>query len=287
MGEPVMGWLPLKIHSSMANTVEHIDRNINENLDRGYVPFTGLLNASKGAASIVGSGPSLKGNWQKLKSFKGDILACNAAYQFLLERGVTPKYMMCFDADPLMLEFITPHKDITFLLASRCPPKAFEMLEGCNVVMWHAAGDTNIQNILEKRGLMEPMITGGSAAVTRALHLVHAMGYHSDIHLWGADSSFKDSDTHIRQSTTVERRMRIMVNKRVFECAPWMAQQAEDFKILAPSMMNNMGTNLHVHGDGLIPHLAMAIGCRTDLEPRFKQVAREWKWKAKTLWNHL
>ena len=279
-------WLPLKIHSSMANTTEHIDGNIETNLGRGYIPLNTLLGTKRGAVAIVGSGPSLKGNWQQLKKFKGDILACNAACQFLLERGITSTYMMCFDADPLMLEFITPHKEIKFLLASRCPTKAFEMLEGCNVVMWHAAGDEHIESLLEKHKRMEPMVTGGSAAVTRAMHLVHAIGY-KNIHLWGADSSFNGDDTHIRKSTTMERHMPIMCNKRTFMCAPWMAQQAEDFKVLAPSMMSHLGVNLHVHGDGLIPHIAIALGCRTDLEPRAKQLVREWKWKAKTLWQHL
>jgi hypothetical protein len=286
MGEPVNRWLELKIHSSMANTTEQIDSNIERNLDRPYTPFNGLLSSKSGAVAVVGSGPSLKANWQKLKKFRGDLLACNAAFQFLLERGITPNYFMCFDADRLMLEFMTPVKGPTYLISSRCPPEAFDLVKGCDVVMWHAAGDLNLQAILERRNLMEPMVTGGSAAVTRAMHLAHALGYR-EIHLWGADSSFQASDTHIRQSTTVERRMQVMCNKRVFECAPWMAQQAEDFKVMAPQMLNLLGCDLYVHGDGLIPHIAMSLGCKTDLEPKVKQVFRDWKWKAKTLWQHL
>lgn len=286
MGEPVKGWLELKIHSSMANTTEQIDSNIERNLDRSYTPFNGFLSSQSGAVAVVGSGPSLKANWEKLKTFKGDILACNAAFQFLLGKGITPRYMMCFDADPLMLEFMTPVKGVTYLLSSRCPPEAFDLVKGCDVVMWHAAGDLNLQAHLEKRNLLEPMVTGGSAAVTRAMHLAHAMGYRQ-IHLWGADSSFQDGDTHIRKSTTVERRMQIMCNKRVFECSPWMAQQAEDFKVMAPQMLNILGCDLYVHGDGLIPHIAMSLGCKTDLEPKVKHVLRDWKWKAKTLWQHL
>ena len=290
MSEDVKGglsWLPLKIHSSMANTVEHIDRNIEANLSREYIPFNSYLSSKSGAVAVVGSGPSLKDNWHRLKNFKGEILACNASCQFLLEKGITPDYMMCFDADPLMLEFVTnPSKEVTYLLASRCPTKAFEMLEGYKVVMWHADGDEHIHEILTEKKRMEPLITGGGAAITRALHMVHAMGF-KEHHLYGADSSFRGADTHIRKSTTVERRMPLMVNNRAFECAPWMAQQAEDFKILAPSLMNHHGVDLHVHGDGLIPHIAMTIGCKTDLEPRVKHFVREWKLKTRALWKHL
>jgi len=91
----------------------------------------------------------------------------------------------------------------------------------------------------------------------------------------------------IRKSTTDERHISVMVNKRRFETAPWMCQQAEDFKALVPPLVNIYGVSITVHGDGLIPHLALTMGCKTDLEPRVKQWAREWKWKAKTLWQNL
>ena len=149
VGKPGTHWHPLIIHSAMANTDEDISSNIESALKRDYIPFNSLVGSKKGAVAIVGSGPSLKDNWKQLKRFKGDILACNASCQFLLERGVIPTYMMCFDADPLMLEFITPHPKITYLLSSRCPPKAFDMLEGCKIVVWLAGGDTRIRELLE------------------------------------------------------------------------------------------------------------------------------------------
>ena len=285
-GDPDTEWYPLKLHSALANTVEDISANIESNLERDYIPFNDLMGKSQGAVAIVGSGPSLKANWRALKRFKGDILACNAACQFLLERGVVPKYMMCFDADPLMLEFITPHPKITYLLASRCPPKAFEMLEGCQIVCWHAAGDERISELLTSHGRFEPMVIGGGAAVTRAMVLVLPMGY-TNVHLYGADSSFMNGHTHIRKSTTEERRMAIMVNKRTFSAAPWMCKQAEEFKILAPQFSQLHGIEYVVHGDGLIPHLAMTMGFETDLDPKLKFLARSWSARAKALWAQL
>jgi len=285
-GEAGTCWFPLTIHSALANTVDDISSNIEANLERDYIPFNGLVGKSSGAVAIVGSGPSLKANWQRLRKFKGDILACNAACQFLLERDIVPKYMMCFDADPLTFEFFTPHPDITYLIASRCPPRVFDMLEGCRIVCWHAAGDENCEALLQKAGKMEPMVIGGTAAVTRAMILVLPMGYTS-IHLYGADSSFLNGDTHIRKSTTEERRMAIMVNGRKFSTAPWMCQQAEDFKILAPRFAREHGIEYVVHGDGLIPHLAMTMGFETDLEPKLQFLARAWGARARELWRQL
>lgn len=279
-------WVRLKIHSALANTVEDISSNIESALERDYTPFNGLIGSKSGAVAIVGSGPSLKDNWKQLKKFKGEIIACNAACQFLLARDITPTYMMCFDADPLMLEFLTPHKDIIYLLASRCPPKAFETLEGCKIVCWHAAGDERIEELLNKHNRMEPMIVGGGAAVTRAMVLAMPMGY-KKIHLYGVDSSFVSGETHIRKSTTEERHMEIMCAGRVFDTAPWMAQQAEDFKTLIPAFRNLISVEFIVHGDGLIPHIAMLLGLKTDLENWFTRLCREWKWKTTILWQHV
>lgn len=279
-------WLPLIIHSALANTVEDISANIESALERDYIPFTELIGSKSGRVAVVGSGPSLHDTWLQLKDFDGDILACNAACQYLLDRGVVPTYMFCFDADPLMLEFITPHKDITYLIASRCPPKAFDLLDGCRIVCWHAGGDQRIREILEAHNRMEPMVIGGSAAVTRAMILAMPMGY-TDIHLWGADSSFASGETHIRQSTTKERRMAVKCNGRVFETAPWMTQQIEDFKKLVPQMMQRTGVTFYMHGDGLMQHVARSLGCKTDYDNHAQWLYQTWRAKLKNFWSIL
>lgn len=287
VNDPSLDWLPLQVQGALANTVDDISRNIEHALDLDYTPFNDLIGKKSGAVAVVGSGPSLKKNWQELKNFKGDIIACNASCQFLLEKGIVPQYMFCFDADPLVLEFFTPHKDITYLLASRVVPKAFEILKGCKIVIWHAAGDENIQDILEKKQRMEPMIAGGSAAVTRALVVAMPMGY-TTIHIYGGDSSFAQGETHIRQSTTLEKRMAIKCNGRVFEVAPWMTTQVEDIKKLVP-LIKFCKTKLHFHGDGLLQHVARELGFRTDYENVVQQFVREvatfWTRRAKVLWQ--
>jgi len=275
-------WSKLAVDAGLANTIEDIDRNIESSLKRDYIKFADLMGTKSGAVSVVGSGPSLKANWKKLRDSGTDIIACNASCQFLLERGVVPQYMFCFDADPLMLEFITPHQDITYFMASRCPPRAFELLEGCKVVLWHAAGDQNVEDILSKNDKIEAMVIGGSAAVTRCMVLARALGY-STLHLWGADASFNGGDTHVRKSTTKERRILVMLNNRVFETAPWMANQAEDFKVLAPILRDTHVTEVIVHGDGLVPHLANTMGFKVDTGVKVKHFFT----KARTLWSQL
>ena len=305
MNSPDVTWLKLRLQSALANSDEDIDRNIEYTLNRKYTRYQDLFGTESGAVSIVGSGPSLKRNWKKLRDSGTDIIACNAACQFLLERGVVPKYMFCFDADPLIYEFFTKHPDITYLIASRVPPPTWDLLEGCKVAVWHSGGDTNIEALLQKHGRTdenaEPMVTGGTAAVTRCMHLVQPLGY-TDIHVWGADSSFIEEDTHIRQSTTLERRINILLDKRTFETAPWMARQVEDFKILVPAFTSFYRIPITVHGDGLLPHVALTMtkpGCAEyesiprgllrvkDGEPWLRRFMREWKWNMYYLFSTI
>ena len=273
VGDARLAWMPLNMQGVLANSCEDISRNIEGALDRDYTPFNDLIGSRSGAVAIVGSGPSLKANWHELRAFKGEIIACNAACQFLLEKGITPQYMFCFDADPLILEFFTPHKEITYLLASRCPPQAFDAVKDCKIVVWHAAGDERIREILETRKINEPMVTGGSAAVTRAMMLAMPMGY-NEVHVYGGDSSFgAEGDTHIRKSTTVEKRIAVKCNGRVFEVAPWMTMQINDLEKLAP-LIRWTKIRMHFHGDGLLQHVARSLGFRTDYDNSYQRMVR-------------
>ncbi len=280
-------WSPLEIGHGLSNSHEDIARNIQYALDRNLPRYMTLAGREKGTVSVVGSGPSLKRNWLRIARLGGDIIACNASFQFLLGKGITPKYMMCFDADPLMLEFMTPHADTIFLLASRCPPKAFDMMEGCKVVCWHAAGDRDIESLLQKAGRFDdPMVIGGTSATTRALVVAQTLGY-TDVHLWGSDGSFDKGDTHIRQSTTVEKRMFINMAGRVFETAPWMTQQVKDLEALIPLLRDRLGLRITVHGDGLVPQAAASMGLHVDWPLAIRHFFRKWKWNAQFLWQTI
>ena len=293
--EPGLGWMPLVVQGILANSNEDITRNLEYSLSQDYIPFNKLMNTKSGAVAIVCSGPSLKDTWPMLRDFDGDIVACNASFKFLLDKGITPDYMFCFDADPMVKAFFVPHPDVTYLICSRCPPVAFEMLKGCRIVVWHAAGDKNLEKLLIERGKgggspdIEPMMIGGSAAITRGMCVLLPMGY-TAIHFFGADSSFANGDTHIKQSLTTERRMAVRCNGRVFEVAPWMTIQTEDLKAFAPGFLA-MGIKLFFHGDGLMQHIAREYGCRTDYETETQQWLREfkrdWKRKATILWQHV
>lgn len=237
---------------------EETETNLSQTLQTEYERINEHQDTRTGLVHICGAGPSLEDSYTELS---GDVLAANAAIPFLLNKGVVPRYAMIWDASPLLVKFAVPNPYITYLLASRCHASVFERLKGCNQIIWHAGGDYDIQKILEDGGIPEPMINGGSAAVTRALYLMFFLGYR-EFHVHGADSSYRGERTHADAnvsdlptgSLVAEKRMPLCVSKRWFETTPEWAAQVEEFKCIYPSF-RQMGGKVVVHGDGLLPHV--------------------------------
>lgn len=247
---------PLNLETDICETHENIARNIRATLESEYRPFTDLLAPPHdGVVSIAGFGPSLKDTYTQLT---GDIWACNGAHDWLIGKGIIPKFGMFWDAGDMIHKFVHPHPEVTYLVASRCHRSVFDALEGANVIVWHAAGDRDLDDLLCEYRKAEPMLSGGTAAVTRAMVVATTMGYRH-IKMFGADASFTGDTTHVIKSIVEERTIEIWCNGKMFLSTPWLAGQVEDFKALAP-MLRDQGCTLEFYGDGLLPYVASING---------------------------
>lgn len=247
--------VPLQLIRECCAPLEAIQENLRQTFARPYKPFNGLV---RGSLAIVGSGPSIH---ETLKLLEQDdhILACNAAHDFMISKGIVPQYAMLLDAAEVIATMFTPHKDVTYLVASRCHPAVFKKLEGFEVVVWHAGSEEErILQALEAAGRREPVIHGGSAAVVRAMFVAVMMGYRK-LKLFGVDSSFEGEFTHFKKSAVPETEIKVFCNHRWFRTTSWMAAQAEEVSILFP-IVQGLGIEIEVYGDGLIPHIAQTMG---------------------------
>lgn len=227
--------------------------NIRATFERGYLRFNELMNtAPGGVVSIVGSGPSLARTY---KDIVGDVIACNSAHDFLIERGIIPKFALYWDANPIIAKFASkPHVGVTYLVASRCHPDLFKALAGHRVIVFHALTGEPVEQFLVANNRMEPMIGGGAAGVTRGTHIAGAMGY-TDMHLFGVDSSYEEDATHVGGSIIDQQKIRLKVCGKAFITAPWMALQVMDFKAIGPHLQS-MGVKVTIHGTGMLPYAA-------------------------------
>lgn len=251
--------VPLVIKGVNNTTEEVVNGNLDATFLRGYKPLLPVLE-DRGPVSIVGAGPSLSWTY---KDLIGDVLACNSAHDFLIGKGIIPEYTMIWDSHPIMGGVIDkPHKDVKYLIASRCHQSVFEKFKDFDVSVWHALGAEEVEKYLVKYQRNEPMIAGGSAAVTRGMFVAATMGYFKEQHLFGVDSCYAEGASHVAGTISKNDEMKIRVCGKWFSVAPWMALQAGDFKVIAP-IMQSKGARIVVHGTGLIPYTATFLNVET------------------------
>lgn len=251
--------MPLQLSIEACETDENIAKNIRRVLERPYKPFNEwMVNPHDREVSICGFGPSLKRTYKQLR---GDVWACNGAHDWLIEQGVIPKFAMFWDPIADVSKFVNPHPDVIYMVASRCHPSVFQALEGFNYYVWHCAGDACVDGLLCEYRKAEPMLPGGTAAVTRAMVVVTTMGYRK-INIFGGDSSMEGEDTHVRKSIVPENALEFWCDGKKFMSTAWLAGQVEDFKLLAPSL-REQGNTIEFYGGGLLPHVARIHGFTT------------------------
>lgn len=211
---------------------------------------------------IVGGGPSLKETLGEiyLKQRAGaHIWALNNTFKYLCEHGIEPDVHILLDARHENIEFVPDKTDAIMLYSAQCHPLVLgkAMLAG-RLILW-CPSIANILKILNEYGKTAAIIQGGSSVGLKAIALAHVLG-HKAVHLYGYDSSYRDNNNHAypQPLNDKERVIDITMNGREFRAAPWMATQACEFKDSLPNFIN-MGLELYVHGDGLIPHIAKSL----------------------------
>jgi hypothetical protein len=252
--------VPLMMQTVLNTASDIVLENLRATFERGYTPFVASEVQTEKPVSIVGAGSSLSDTY---KDIVGDVIACNSAHDFLIGKGVIPKYAMIWDANPIMGKMITkPHPEVTYLVASRCHPSVFEGLKDFKVIVWHALGGEDIEKILIEKNLLEPMIAGGSSGVTRSLFLAGALGYSKEMHLFGVCDAGDGKTTHVMGSLIKQNFIDIRVCGKWWKLAPWMAMQAADFKTLVP-ILKSKGVKIIVHGKGFLPYTATFLNVET------------------------
>ena len=238
---------------------------IRENLKRDVKMFVGM-SAHEGRALIVGGGPSLKETLPKIRQLHDrghTIFAVNGVHDWLIERGITPEFHVILDAKPENVKFVeNPSKKVCYLIAAQCHPSVFEALKGFEVVQWVAwiPGGEEIAD--EHPNLPINLIGGGNTVGVKTMCLAHIMGFRRQ-DLFGFDSSYRGDENHAYKQpmNDGEEVISLMTAGKKFKCAKWMARQVVDFQEFHKRLTMG-GSQIRVHGDGLLPWVAQHMEMR-------------------------
>ena len=231
---------------------------------------------------IIGGGPSLKKVWPHILSHGGDIMALNNSYAFLMERGIEPDYYMMLDARRENLDFLrVPSKHTKHLIAAQCHPDIFDALADFDTCLYL----TILPETLELTAHIDkPKVqiagTVGTVGI-KALCMAYCLGYR-ELHLYGYDSSYAESEHHAfeQKLNDATKTIDVYLDGKKYITTPTMAQQASEFCSMARAMTQYYGFDINLHCDGLLPD--MVAYCNKQGETPLEQRERE---KYEKMWT--
>lgn len=247
--------LILPVHVVCNTPEDELHENIRENSalpGREWIksePPHGLI------AVLVGSGPSLVDDLEKLREFREvepdcRIFAMNGAAKYLHENGLTADYQVMIDPREATRQLIGPARG--HLIASQCHPSVFEALPDARLHHLQIEGiEDDIPDAHPEHALL-----GGAASVgNTACVLAYVLGYRT-LHLYGYDSSHRDTGSHaFRQPMNDGEPCCVVVwNEREYRTSLTMKMQAEKAQDTL-RLLEGEGVKVHVHGSGLLPDM--------------------------------
>lgn len=233
---------------------ERLFDNISQNCRKARRFLTEWPESTKEAV-IVGGAPSSAFYLPHIeyRSNAGQTLfALNGAALWLNEHDIIPDYLVVLDARESNLKFLDGDAFET-LLASQCDPSLFDKRE--NAILWHSE-IPEMRERLPRERKDDILVNGGSSILTRAMTIAYALG-HRTISIYGADSSFGETHhAYAQPENDKDKRVTAFVGGREFVTTPWMAAQVNEFQLVTAELVNNLGCEIKVFGDGLLPHVA-------------------------------
>jgi uncharacterized Rossmann fold enzyme len=249
---------------TMAAPVEQVLANIAASTARGLKQVHELSDWREGMPiALVGGGPSLRDTIGEVRKFK-NVMVCGSAHDWLVDQGVTPRWCVLCDPDPIMANYVTKSSPgTTYLVASQCSPELFESLYWANVVLWNCGADAETNNSIWGDS-QTVIMSGGCTVLSRAVFLAVSFGF-SNLHLFGCDTCMNAGHHAYEFSTEAENDT---VNDakwmsiggpdgRKFLMASYHVGQLFDFKNLLKTIGRR--ARFTVHGDGALAEL-MKLG---------------------------
>ena len=207
-------------------------------------------------ASIVCYGPSLADTWRLIKR---PIVTVSGAHDYLVKRGIVPDFHV--DCDPRehkarMLQ--NPQSKTTYLMATVCHPKYWEVLKGYNIRLWHLINGDDLETVAwvlqnHPEGA-NSMVGGGSSVGQRAMNVMAALGYRR-FNVYGMDCSFT-TDRHAGAHLGKEQaKIFVQAGNRVFQTTRQMLQAAIEME----QFITTQDAEVAFFGDGLMQETALQL----------------------------
>lgn len=239
---------------------EQVCSNIRENA-KWKLP---RIRLNKHEAVIVGGGPSAAGFLTEIDAKQkagAQVFALNGSAEWLLNQGIEADYHVILDARPENAGFLDYHRGnlrTMVLLAAQCDPALFKraLINRIPMQLWHIDPSDEVVELIKEVDPGSHLVAAGPTVGLTVLNLAWTMGYRK-ADLYGYDSSSTGQDMHHAYPQPMNDGA--LTDDYTFEGKTYRAQralasQAQHF-IAFYQMLEQVGLQIEVHGDGLLPDM--------------------------------
>jgi len=217
--------------------------------------------ARHGVAVIVGSGPSARDDLPLIRDMVAHgatVFGLNGAVRWLMNEGITPDFGVMLDMREGNTRFIEGCRPLqAWLIASHCHPAVFAAA-GDQAIMYHFGAEEMRPHLPPGA----PLVGGGPTVGMTAMVIAAVMGFRR-LNLFGFDSSFRDSETHLLAQPMTDEESRIIEvwhGPARFLTNIGMYAQAEAFSSVVGALKDAVpDIEIAVHGAGLLPSIAREL----------------------------
>lgn len=196
--------------------------------------------------NVVGYGPTLRDTW---KQISGPTISMSGSHDFLIERGIIPTWHAQTDGRDHQVKFLDhPHQDVTYLMASICPPGVWDRLDGHRVEYWHNAHGQHVVDWIAEHDQGSILIAGGSTIGMSSIHLGGLLGFRK-FRLFGIDGHRVGTSRHagVHHDPHPQRSITRVADGRTWQTSPQMSNSCDE---LLP-WMEDPAIEVEVVGDSL------------------------------------
>lgn len=222
-------------------------------------------------AIIMCYGPSLEDTWgsaivEQTTIANADIVSVSGAHDYLLSKGIVPKYHVECDPRKHKGDMIAkPHPKVEYLMASCVHPEVVAKLKGCNLTLWHMNNGKGSERVLDELEPHALMIPGGGSVGLRAIVLMYVKGYRRFI-IHGMDCSYRGERSHAGHHTGKKiKPVEVVANGMKYLTAPVLITYMRYFedhvrRHVGDPNVDPSKIEIILRGDGLLQHWLIAGG---------------------------
>ena len=239
--------------------------NLVLNLSHKIPTISELKGKYSGPCVIVGGGPSVDGQIEKIADFVGKghhLMVIERMYPWCHQHGLKPDFVVQLDASEGVEEGFTHiDPDAIHFIGATTNPIVFDILKGYKQFIFSGIGGAHpdAQESWEKYGYTKAIIvnTGGSVSLT-ALSIAQVLGF-KDFHLFGFDfmvpSREKTYASNIAGESVERNYIEVEVGEnreKVLTCSSFLAFAQQFFGMTETARRWGMINSVEIYGESLI-----------------------------------